>query len=99
MIAEEREALRLNPNNDKAHASLGLALGKKGDWGGAIAQFREALRLNPSYDLAHFGLRLALEKKANLREAFEEFRAAYTIDPKDPFYKLNYERLLQPVNQ
>jgi Flp pilus assembly protein TadD len=30
-IAEEREALRLNPDNDAAHNNLGLALGKKGD--------------------------------------------------------------------
>jgi lipoprotein NlpI len=99
MITDERKALRLNPNNDKAHAYLGLALGKKGDLDGAIAQFREALRLNPNYDLAHFGLGLALEKKGNLRGVLEEFHAAYMIDPKDPFYKLNYERLLQQVNQ
>ena len=47
-IAEYREALRLNPNDDEAHFNLGVALGKKGDWDGAIAEYREALRLNPN---------------------------------------------------
>ena len=34
----DREALRLNPNNDMAHVNLGVALGNKGDWDGAIAE-------------------------------------------------------------
>ena len=55
-IAEEREALRLNPNNEMAHVNLGVALGGKGDWDGAIAEEREALRLNPKNDLAHVNL-------------------------------------------
>jgi tetratricopeptide (TPR) repeat protein len=46
-IVEEREALRLNPNNELAHYDLGHALGDKGDWDGEIAEEREALRLNP----------------------------------------------------
>ena len=37
-IAEYREALRLNPNNDMAHYNLGLALEHKGDWDGAMAE-------------------------------------------------------------
>ena len=52
-ITEEREALRLSPNNDMVRNNLGLALGKKGDWDGAIAQYREALRLNPNNDAVH----------------------------------------------
>ena len=32
-IAEYREALRLNPNNDEAHVNLGVALGQQGRLG------------------------------------------------------------------
>ena len=59
-IAEDREALRLNPNNAAAHASLGVALRNKGDLDGAIAEYREALRLNPNNAEAHDNLGSAL---------------------------------------
>jgi Flp pilus assembly protein TadD len=37
-IAEYREALRLNPNDDDPHVNLGLALAKKKDSKGAMAE-------------------------------------------------------------
>ena len=46
-IAEEREALRLNPNNDLAHNDLGVALEKKGDRRGALEEYRAAYMLDP----------------------------------------------------
>ena len=46
-IAEEREALRLNPNNASAHSNLGLALEKKGDLRGALEEYRAAYMLDP----------------------------------------------------
>ena len=52
-IAEYREALRLNPNDDMEHNNLGVSLRDKGDLDGAIADYLEALRLNPNNDLAH----------------------------------------------
>jgi tetratricopeptide (TPR) repeat protein len=48
LIAEERSALSLNPNNFFAHVNLGLALANKGDLDGAISEYRAALRLNPN---------------------------------------------------
>jgi Flp pilus assembly protein TadD len=47
MIAEEREALRLNPNNTSAHYALGVALEKKGDLRGALEECRAAYMLDP----------------------------------------------------
>ena len=41
MIAEERAALRLNPDNELAHLSLGAALGRKGDVNGEITEYQE----------------------------------------------------------
>ena len=71
-IAEEREALRLNPNNDAAHGSLGVALGSTGDSGGAIVELREALRLNPNNDRAHANLGVAFGNKGDWDSAIAE---------------------------
>ena len=46
-IAEERAAVRLNPDLALAHLNLGMALGANGDWDGEIAEEREVLRLSP----------------------------------------------------
>jgi len=46
-ITEEREALRLNPNNAAVHASLGDALEQKGDRGGALQEYQTAAQLDP----------------------------------------------------
>src|SRR5208282_1592848 len=73
-IAEYREALRLNPNNDVLHANLGNALGKKGDWDGQVAEEREALRLNPNNADAHYNLGVALENKGDRDGAMAEER-------------------------
>jgi tetratricopeptide (TPR) repeat protein len=81
MINEEREALRLNPNNDLAHADLGFALGNKGDMDGKIAEEREALRLNPNLAEAHVGLGSALGNKGDWDGAIIEEREAVRLDP------------------
>ena len=47
VIAEFREALRLNPNEAEAHFGLGLALEKKGDHQGALQEYRAAYMLDP----------------------------------------------------
>ncbi|MGA2985630.1 MAG: tetratricopeptide repeat protein [Terriglobia bacterium] len=98
-LSELHEALRLDPNNEFAHVDLGGALGNMRDWDGAMAEERVALRLNPNNTTAHNNLGFALEKKGDPRGALEEYRAAYMLDPKSTFYKQNYERLLQQVNQ
>jgi Flp pilus assembly protein TadD len=46
-ISEEREALRLNPDNAMAHYALGIALEQKDDRQGALEEFRAASILDP----------------------------------------------------
>lgn len=43
----EREALRLDPNNELAHAYLGLVLEKRGNRQGALEEYRAAYMLRP----------------------------------------------------
>jgi Flp pilus assembly protein TadD len=92
-IAAYREALRIEPNDSKAHNSLGLALGDKGDREGELVEYREAIRLNPRYAAAHYNLGITLEQKGDLQGAFQEFRAAYNLNSSDPDYRKAYERL------
>jgi Flp pilus assembly protein TadD len=46
-IAEEREALRLNPNNASAHYCLAFALEHKHNPEEALQEYRKAYELNP----------------------------------------------------
>jgi tetratricopeptide (TPR) repeat protein len=96
---EYRAAVRLNPNDDLAHASLGAALAENGDLNGAIVEEREALRLNPNNDRAHYGLGLWLERTGNRQEALQEYRRANELKPQVFGYKSDYERLLKQVKQ
>jgi Flp pilus assembly protein TadD len=89
----------LNPNNEQAHATLGLALGNKGDWDGEITEERQALRLNPNDAMGHNCLGFALQKKGDLRGALEEYHAATTLNSQDINYKQNYERLLHQMKK
>ncbi len=99
MIAEEHAALRLNPNVDNAHGLLGVALGEKGDWDGAVAEEREVVRLNPQNGQAHDSLGVGLERTGNLSEAFQEYRMAYEINPQGRGYREAYERLARPASR
>ena len=60
-IREYQEALRLQPDDAKAHNNLGIALDQKGQLDEAIRQYQEAIRLKPDYALAHNNFGYALE--------------------------------------
>ena len=86
--AAARQALRVNPENERArdflvlaHTGRGLALEKKGDLDGAIAEYHEALRLDPKNELGHTDLGGALEKKGDIDGAVAEYRVALRLNP------------------
>ena len=56
-----------------AHINLGVALGRKGDWDGAIAEYHEALRLNPNNSLGALYLGLALGTEGDLDGEITEY--------------------------
>src|SRR5262245_61745008 len=55
-LAEYRTALRLAPNDVRAHNNLGNALRETGDLDGALAEYRTALRLAPNDVRVHLNL-------------------------------------------
>ena len=62
-IAEDREALRIEPHSAGAHFNLANALLDHGDVDDAVAHYRETLRLDPGFDAARDMLQLALEHR------------------------------------
>lgn len=79
-----RHALAVTENNYLAHNSLGAALDKKHDTGGAISQYQEAIRLKPDYYLAHDNLGIVLAEKGRIDEAINEYQQAIRINPDYP---------------
>jgi tetratricopeptide (TPR) repeat protein len=78
---EYRAAIQLDPQNPDLHLSLGMTLGRQGDWDGQITEDREALRLNPNNDRAHVSLGYALSRKNDRDGAVAEYREALRLNP------------------
>jgi serine/threonine protein kinase/tetratricopeptide (TPR) repeat protein len=84
--AEAREAIRLKPNADFAHQTLGWALMGQKKWVGAIAAYREAVRLKPDNSVTRWELAISLENQGLYEEAIPEVRKAIELDPREAAY-------------
>jgi len=82
-IAQYREAIQEDPEDQISPYLLPAALEKKGDLDGAITEYREAVRLSPADWSAHFGLALALDEKGDLNGAITEYRELLRLDRAD----------------
>ena len=79
-IAELNQALRISPDYQDAHASLGRALVLAGRTEEAIPHFRAAMRVTERADV-HHDLGDALDKLGRTDEAIREYEAAVALDP------------------
>jgi lipoprotein NlpI len=52
-IADDTEAIRINPEHNSAYVSRAEAYRKKGDYGHALEDLGEALRIDPKYSYAY----------------------------------------------
>ncbi|MFN8553827.1 MAG: tetratricopeptide repeat protein [Candidatus Obscuribacterales bacterium] len=76
-IAEFREAIRLEPNNAKAHQRLGAALAANEDYETAILEEQQAIKLDPKYFLPHVVLGQIYANQSKIDLALKEFREGY----------------------
>jgi tetratricopeptide (TPR) repeat protein len=82
-LAQMRQALRMNPNDAKAHCYLGETLIGNGQTDEGIAELREALRIDPANEAAHHNLGNILLAQGQTDEGIAELRAALKITPTD----------------
>jgi adenylate cyclase len=76
-----RKDVQLDPNLPEAHATLGFALGRRGEHEAAVAEFERAMALNPNFTDWRFG--------DTLMFAGDPARAVEVTERKmrlDPFY-------------
>lgn len=72
-------ALRVTRNNAVAHSHVGIALGERGDYPGAIAHFKAAIAAAPSMADGYFGLGHTYELQGDLPAALEQYLAALRL--------------------
>ena len=80
VLAEFREALRLQPANAEAHNNIGLVLAQTGEDEKAVPEFREALKIRPDYADAHANLGAAL-LLSDGEQAINELEKAIALNP------------------
>jgi tetratricopeptide (TPR) repeat protein len=80
VLAEFREALKLDPKNPEAHNNIGLVLAQTGEDERALAEFREAIAIRPDYADAHANLGAAL-MMSDVEQAIGELEKAISLDP------------------
>ena len=93
-MAEYTEALRLNPEDPRAHNNLALLLEEQGNTAEAISHFEEALRAAPELAIVHSNLGDLLGRLGDYDKAIGHFRQAVDIEGKNADYRYNLARLL-----
>lgn len=83
------EALRLNPEDSRAHNDLGILLEKQGDEEGALAHYRAALQAHAEFTLALSNLGDLLGRRGDFAGAEDAFRKAVVIEPENPQHQFN----------
>jgi Flp pilus assembly protein TadD len=80
-VASFRKAVGINPHRSRSHFSLGTALGRSGDIGGAIESYQKAIELSPANPAAHYNLGLLLERTGDYESAHAAFVAGKPAAP------------------
>ncbi|OKH16176.1 hypothetical protein NIES592_00400 [Fischerella major NIES-592] len=80
-IADLTEAIRLNPNYDKAYNNRGVARSDLGDKQGAIADYTSALKINPNDADAYNNRGNARSDLGDKQGAIADFNSALKINP------------------
>jgi cytochrome c-type biogenesis protein CcmH/NrfG/predicted aspartyl protease len=86
------EALKLNINNARAHALLGIALLRSGFVRAAVLELQQSINLNPKEALAFGGAAEVDYFEGRARESLAKSLYAHRLDPEEPDYIMTYAR-------
>ena len=75
-IADDNQAIRLDPKDAVAYNNRGNAYGDKGDYDRAMADYGDAIRLDPKYAYAYNGRGNAYLRKGDYDRAIADYDAA-----------------------
>jgi tetratricopeptide (TPR) repeat protein len=90
-----RDAIRLKPDDARAHYNLGVALWQLGQLAEAVAECRTAIRLQPDHPEAHLTLADALADLGQLAEAEAVYRTAIRLRPESDAAYYNLGTVLE----
>ena len=93
-IAEWRNALNMNPADDRANHSLGALLMQTGRLAEAQPLFEQAIRTNPDYPNANADLGVVLAAAGRMDEAIPHFEKELSLTPGSAYAHSNYARAL-----
>ena len=82
-IAEQDEAIRLNPENGDAYCERGVAYGQHGDLDKALLDLTKAIQLNPKLAEAFNARGITWAMSGNLDKAIADFDEAIRLAPND----------------
>ncbi|MTJ17774.1 MULTISPECIES: tetratricopeptide repeat-containing serine protease family protein [unclassified Dolichospermum] len=80
-IVAYNEAIRLNPNNDKAYGNRGIVRNDLGDKQGAIADYNQVIRINPNDALAYNNRGIVRNDLGDKQGAIADYNLAIKINP------------------
>jgi len=75
-------ALRLTPNDWRAHILMGNTLERQMDLQGALDEFQTAARLAPAMAVAHFNAGRLLARLGRFEESAESYRTTLALEPR-----------------
>jgi tetratricopeptide (TPR) repeat protein len=80
-IADQNEAIKIDPKNWAAYNNRGNTYAGKGDYDHAIADYDTAVKLNPKYAEAFYNRGLAKRKKGDATAADADIAQAKELQP------------------
>ena len=75
-----KQAIKINPDDAKAHYDLGLAYGESIKWKKAIKSYKQAVRINPDFAEAHYFLGGAYVFSEDRGGALEQYKILKKLD-------------------
>lgn len=94
-----RGKLNANPDSERLHFQLGIALFARQQYAAAAGEFRRACELKPDSVDAHYNLGHALRKADQNDQAQEAFTSAIRLSPGHAFARANLAELLLEAGQ